>query len=165
MKRLLALPLLLGACAQLPGQNQYDWNDVGKATPVEFCKVIASRDVGITGRNTGGAAAVGMVAGAGAGSYIGNGTGSLWGALGGAIAGAVIANAAEQAAADRQGIEYTVTTHDGMTLTIVQNAKEGEARLKDGSRCMLQTSGGYQRVLPATGMPTKVKRPKKIAVE
>ena len=36
--------------------------------------------------------------------------------------------------------------------------------LAPGERVMVQNSGGYQRVLPASGLPTAVKRPQGIKV-
>lgn len=162
---LLALaPLMfLIGCAQ-PGQNRYDFNDVGKATTVEFGTIIASKPVDITGRNTGGGALVGGAAGLGAGSYIGSGSGQAWGQAGGMLAGALIGAMIEQAIADRTGIEYVITMHDGTTRTIVQNVGPNETAFQAGERVAVQTSGNYQRVLPASQFPEKIKRPKKIKV-
>src|SRR5437588_6734242 len=118
---LITVAVILAACAKQDGENQYSYKDVGQSTLVEFGTIVHVREVGITGQNSGAGALVGAGAGAGAGSYVGNGSGTAWAVAGGALAGAVIGAAAEQAAADRKGIEYTVTKENGQTVTIVQN--------------------------------------------
>jgi hypothetical protein len=102
--------------------------------------------------------------GAGAGSYVGNGSGQIWAAGAGLLAGAIAGAAAEQAAANSTGVEYVVTTEQGKTMTIVQNMNPGDVLLPTGSRVMVQTSGSYQRVLPADALPESIKRPKGIKV-
>jgi outer membrane lipoprotein SlyB len=160
---LIAATALLTACQQ-PGQNRYGYQDVGRATTVEFGTIISEREVDITGQNTGIGAGAGIAGGAIAGSYIGHGGGSLGAILAGALIAGVAGAAAEQAMADHKGIEYVVTEHNGETVTIVQNQKSDEPILKPHQRVMVQTSGSYQRVLPADDLPTEIKRPKKIAV-
>ena len=162
--RYLFAILPLAACAH-PGQNRYGFQDVGKPTAVSFGTVITSRPVEITGQNTGTGAAVGLGAGAAAGSAFGSGNGQLGAVLAGALIGAIAGGMTEQAMQDRTGIEYTVTLENGKTLTIVQNIHEDGKPLRKGQRVMVQESGAYSRVLPADDMPTKIKRPKKIAVE
>jgi outer membrane lipoprotein SlyB len=159
----LALALLTG-CTQ-PGQNRYGYQDVGHGAVVKFGTVITSREVDITGQNTGVGATAGALGGALGGSYIGNGGGSLAGMLAGALVAGVAGHMAEQAISDHKGIEYVVTEEDGQTVTVVQNKIDGESVLKKGQRVMVQTGLGYERVLPADDLPTKIKRPKKIAVE
>jgi len=166
-KTLIALSctaLLLSACAPKNSLNQYSYNDVGISTIVDFGTVITARQVGITGRNSGTGALVGAGVGAGAGSYVGSGSGNIWATLGGAVIGAAAGAAAEQAAANSTGIEYTVTTEHGDTMTIVQNQVSGEPVIASGSRVMVQTRGTYQRVIPADNLPTQIKRPKGIKV-
>lgn len=166
MKRLIALLLLasLTACAH-PGQNRYGYQDVGQASVVEFGTVVSERPVEITGQNTGLGATAGAASGALGGAYIGRGGGSLGAMLAGAVIAGVAGHMAEQAIADHKGIEYIVTLESDKTVTIVQNYVEGEPSIKVGQRVMVQTSGMYQRVLPADNLPTKIKRPKKIKVE
>lgn len=163
----LALSVLALTCltaCQHPGQNRYGWQDVGQATRVTFGTVISVREIEITGQNTGIGATTGVIAGAGAGSMIGSGNGSLAGLLAGAIVAGVAGAAIEQAASDRQGLEYIVTLEDGETNSIVQNKAEGDVTLKPGERVMVQTRGAYQRVLPADNLPEEIARPKKIEV-
>ena len=155
---------LLSAC-QHPGQNRYGYQDVGKATSVQFGTVISLRPVDITGKNTGTGALIGAAAGAGGASYIGSGTGSIGAALAGALIAGLAGHMTEQALSDRTGVEFVVTLEKGETNTIVHNKVEGDPEIKEGQRVMVQTSGDYQRVLPAEKLPTKVKRPKKIQVE
>lgn len=165
MKRLtIVLLLMLSACAHA-GQNRYNWQDVGQAAVVEFGTVISLRPVEITGQNTGVGAVAGAGGGAIAGSMIGSGNGSLAGMLAGAVVAGVAGHMAEQAIADHQGIEYVITLESGKTVTIVQNYVEGDPSIKAGQRVMIQTSGIYQRVLPADNLPTEIKRPKKIKVK
>lgn len=155
--------LLLASCAKGPSQNQYMAGEVGISRIVEFGTIITARQIGITGKNSGTGALVGAGIGAGAGSYV-HGDGQGWAVAGGLLAGAVAGAAAEQAAADRQGMEYVVTTEKGVTKTVVQNMEKGDVILRPGDRVMVQTSGSYQRVLPASAMPTSIKRPKGIKV-
>lgn len=143
-----AVLILLTACTQ-PGQSQYGFQDVGHATVVQYGEVTDSRPVDITGQNTGTGAMGGAAAGAIGGSAIGQGRGSLLALVGGAIIGGIAGHMAEQAIADRKGVELTIDLDDGKTITIVQNLKKEDAPLAIGTRCMVQTSGSYQRVLPS----------------
>lgn len=156
--------LMLAGCAVQDGQSQYSYKDVGQSTLTDFATVIAVREVGITGENTGAGALVGAGVGAGAGSYAGSGSGDAWAIAGGALAGAVIGSMAEQAAANRKGYEYVLTKENGQTITIVQNQNPEDRILQPGERVMVQTSGSYQRVLPASHLPEQIKRPKGIKV-
>lgn len=159
---LLIVSLLTGC--QQPGQNRYSYQDVGKNTEVVFGTVIKSREVDITGQNTGLGATAGAAGGALGGAYIGRGGGTLGAMLATAVVGGIAGHIAEQAISDHKGIEYIVTEENGKTVTIVQNKIEGEEILKKGSRVMVQTSGQYQRVLPADDLPEEIKRPKPIRV-
>ena len=155
---------ILAGCAQQPSQHVYNYDEVGKSTTVSFGTVLSSRIVDITGKNTGAGGLVGAGVGAGAGSYIGNDSGNVWATLGGALAGAIIGAAAEQAASNRNGIEYTVTLENGVTMTVVQEIAKGEAAIAQGARVMVQNTGGYQRVLPAAALPTAIAKPEGIKV-
>jgi outer membrane lipoprotein SlyB len=160
----IVLATLLTGCNQ-PGQNRYGYQDVGRNTEVEFGTVIKSREVDITGQNTGLGATAGAAGGALGGAYIGHGGGTLGAMLATAIIGGVAGHIAEQAIADHKGIEYVVTEANGKTVTIVQNKVDGDELMRKGTRVMIQTSGQYQRVLPADDLPTEVKRPKRIRVK
>ena len=133
---LIAVAILPTGCAKQPGQNQYGYQDVGQSTLVEFGTVVSVREVGITDQTTGAGALLGAGAGAGAGAYVGQGSGNAWAVAGGAIAGAVAGSALEQAAADRTGIEYTVTKENGQTVTIVQNQNKEDKVIQVGQRVM-----------------------------
>ena len=154
---------LLSGCTH-PGQNRYDYQDVGQASTVQFGTVVSEHSVEITGQNTGVGATAGALGGALGGSYIGSGGGSLAGMLAGAVIAGVAGHMAEQAISDHSGIEYVITTEKGETVTLVQNYVQGDPSIKVGQRVMVQTSGSYQRVLPADNLPTSIKRPKKIRV-
>ncbi len=162
----LVLCVLLAtvACAKQDGQNQYSYKDVGQSSLTDFATVISVREVGITGQNSGAGGLVGAGVGAGAGSYVGSGSGDVWAIAGGALAGAIIGSVAEQAAADKKGYEYVLTKESGQTVTIVQNQNKEDRMLQPGERVMLQSSGSYQRVLPAAALPTQIKRPEGIKV-
>lgn len=159
----LAAALLLG-CAARQSQNVYRHDEVGKTSAVSFGTIVASRQVDITGENSGAGAVVGAAAGAGAGSYIGSGSGEVWAVGAGLVIGALAGAAAEQAMNDRVGIEYVVTLESGVTLTLVQEIAKGEAMLAPGDRVIVQNTGGYQRVLPASHLPTEINRPQGIKV-
>lgn len=146
--RSLVALLLVSACAQ-PGQSQYGFQDVGKTTLVQFGVIDDERPVDITGQNTGTGATVGVAGGALAGSAFGQGRGTLGTMLIGAVIGGIAGAAAEQSISDHRGLQYTIDLDDGKTITIVQNIKKEDAPLAVGARCMVQTGGQYQRVLPS----------------
>lgn len=159
----LVVALMFSGCAR-QSQNTYRYDEVGRSSAVSFGTIVAVRPVDIIGQNTGLGAGLGATAGAGVGSQIGQGTGNAWAVVGGVIIGAVAGAIAEQAVADRTGVEYTVTLESGVTLTIVQETPQGERILGAGERVIVQNTGGYQRVLSATHLPTQIKRPAGIKV-
>jgi len=148
-----------------PGQNRYGYQEVGTTQVVEFGTVVAIREVDITGKNTGLGAAAGAAGGGIAGSAIGQGTGNAGAILGGVLVGAVAGALAEQAMADRTGLEYTIVLENGKTVTVVQEHKKEDRVFKPGERVMVQASGLYQRVLPADNIPTEMARPKGIKLK
>jgi outer membrane lipoprotein SlyB len=159
----IAALLVLAAC-QHPGQNVYRYDEVGKASLINFGTVVAVREVAVQGRNTGLGAATGAAAGGLAGSQFGSGGGSAAATLAGVIIGGIAGAMAEQGAANRTASEYTVVLETGVTMTVVQDHNDGERILQPGERVMLQVTGGTQRVLAAQGLPTEIKRPTGIAV-
>jgi outer membrane lipoprotein SlyB len=164
-KFLISCTLLLSLTAcETPGQNVYDFREAGQSVLVEFGTVVDVNPIKIKGPNSGVGAGVGAVAGAGAGSQVGNGNGAIAAAIGGAVIGAIAGGVAEQAMADKTGLVYTIVTEHGKTITIPQYFKKDEPVIKNGARVMVQTSGSYQRVLPADHLPTQIKRPKGIKV-
>lgn len=160
----LAALSIIPACAKPSGQSQYMHNEVGVSTIVQFATVLDVRPIDITGQNSGGGALAGGALGATAGSSAGNGSGQLAAMIGGAVIGAVAGHAAEQGLANSKGYEYTLITEAGTPMTVAQNHNEGDKVLQKGERVIVQTSGSYQRVLPASHLPTEVNRPKGIKV-
>lgn len=160
---LLVAPLILltlSACAQQSGYSQYQQGEVGISSIADYGTIVAARKIGITGKNSGAGGLAGGTLGAATGANMGGGNGQLVGMVGGAIVGAVAGAATEQAMADHVGIEYTVVKQNGDTITVAQNQNVGDPILAVGSRVIIQTSGSYQRVLSATSLPEKMKRPK-----
>ena len=157
---LLLLCCLTAACTKQNSLSQYSYRDVGQSTIVEFGTLLSSKPVGITGKNSGAGSMGGGLIGLAAGSNVGGGNGQLAAAVGGAIVGAVAGSVAEQALANSTGVEYIITKENGETITIVQNLGKGEAMIPTGKRVMVQTSGSYQRVIPADTIPETIKRPK-----
>ncbi|MFZ2871182.1 hypothetical protein [Zavarzinia sp.] len=157
--------LALTACAQRPSQDVYRHDEVGKSVAVSFGSVLSVREIEISGKNTGGAAVVGGAAGAIGGSQVGQGfAGPALGGLGAAVVGAAIGAVIEQAATDRKGLEYTIVLESGVAMTVVQEIADGEPKLPPGTRIIVQNSGGYQRVLSATDLPSEVVRPQGLKV-
>lgn len=160
----LMASLLASGCTQ-NGQNRYNYDEVGKTTVVKFGTVVATRTVDITGKNTGAGALVGGAAGGIAGNQIGHGGGNAVATLAGVVVGAVAGAVAEQAIADRTGLEYTIVLENGKTITIVQEQNKDDRVFAAGDRVMVQASGAYQRVLPTDNIPTEVNRPQGITVK
>lgn len=161
---LVLLALFLVGCAH-PSQNTYRYDEVGKTSAVSFGTVIAVREIDIIGENTGFGALVGGAAGAGAGSYVGSGSGNAWAIGAGAVTGLLAGAAAEQALSDRKGLEYTVMLESGVTITVAQEAPADERVIQPGERVIVQNTGGYQRVLPASNLPTEMPRPQGIQLQ
>jgi len=166
MRNLFFIVLLvsLSSCQRNVGQNRYNYNEVGQSTIVEYAVVVKTKEIDITGRNTGTGATAGALAGGVGGYQLGNGNGQLATTIGGALIGAVAGSVAEQAIADRKGYEYTVVTEDKKTKTIVQNQNKEDAVFRKGDRVMIQTAGTYQRVLSTDDLPDQIKRPKGIKI-
>jgi outer membrane lipoprotein SlyB len=170
MKRLALLAVAAVMSLTLSGcitdsQNTYGEADVGHVTEVEYGKVIKMRHVLVQGRNTGAGTLVGGAAGAGIGNAVASGGGRPAGAIIGLVAGLVAGTAAENQMQKQNGIEYTIVTHEGRTLMIVQVPAKDDEPIHVGQRIVIQTRGHYQRVLPADDLPDTVKRPKAMRVE
>lgn len=165
---LLLLTTSLAACTH-PDNSTYGALEAGQVKSVQFGTVVGSRTIDIHGLNSGGGAAVGGLGGAVAGASIGgNGVGVLAGLLVGGLLGA----GAEQLAQNRGGYEYTVTLETGQTVTTAQNAGD-DPMIEPGTRVMVQFGAPvcvrfncttYNRVIPATNLPTAIARPKNIKV-
>ena len=161
-KSLLLILLSFSALTACVGQsqNEYTFSEVGQSTLVEFGTVLRSRPIMIDKDASGVGAVMGGVAGAGAGSAVGGGHGRVYTGIAGGVAGAVIGNAAEHALGKENGIEYTIATEKGKVYTIAQVVKKDDMVFAPNTRVMVQTSGSYQRVLSADGIPTAIQRPK-----
>ena len=160
----VAFCVLLSACAANT-QNQFTSAEVGQQVEVEFGKIVAIRHVKIQHKDTGVGAGAGMLAGAGAGSAIGNGNGNGIAILGGMVIGGIAGAVAEHKLQNLRGIAYTITKRNGKTVVITQNIGKDDEPLSKGQSVMIETSGIYQRVLPAEDLPEKIKKPKDIKVE
>lgn len=160
---LLCAPLMLTAC-ETPSQNVYDYREAGQSVIVEFGTVVDVRDIKIKGPNSGAGAVAGGTAGGIAGAQVGNGDGQVAGAVAGVVIGAVAGAMAEQAIQDKQGKDFTIVLESGKAITVSQYFKKDEPIIQKGQRVMVQTSGSYQRVLPAEHLPEQIKRPKGIKV-
>jgi outer membrane lipoprotein SlyB len=156
--------VLLAGC-QNPSQNRYRAAEVGKSSAVSFATVLAVREIDVIGQNSGIGAAAGGAMGGVAGNQFGQSGGNLAATLGGALVGLAVGALAEQAINDRKGLEYTLILESGVTLTVTQELPGADEKmLAVGERVIVQNTGGYQRVLPASNLPTQVKRPQGLKV-
>ena len=138
-------------------RDVYDNKDVGKATPATTGQIAASRIVSIRGQTSdAGAAAGGVLGGAGAGMATDNG----WAAMMGAVLGAGLGYATERGINSREGIEYVIQLTDGRRIMLTQNRAGDEAPIPNGTPVLVQLGGKYSRVfpdptamLPAAGPP------------
>lgn len=154
MKKIIALLVstaMIAACVPQEKKNVYNENEVGKNTVVSFGKVLSFRNVKVEGNSSGIGALAGAGAGGLAGSAIGRGNGSLAGLIAGAVIGGVGGAIAEQKLRDQVGVEYIIRFASlDLTKSIVQTIQKEEAVISVGTCVMVQQSGDYQRVLPAT---------------
>lgn len=133
----------------------YDDKDVGKTAPAASGQIAASRIVSIRGQTSdAGAAAGGVLGGAGTGMATDNG----WAAMIGAVLGAGLGYATERGINSREGIEYVIQLSDGRRIMLTQNRDGDEAPIANGTPVLVQLGGKYRRVfpdptatLPATG--------------
>ena len=156
MKKFLmavAAVAMLAGCQQ-PGVGSYNSSEVGRASRVEFGRVVSSRPVHISGENTG----LGALGGAGAGGLLASGGHSTGAILAGGLAGALIGGVAEQQIANREGVEYVIALRDNDVITLTQNLNDGDQILPPGARVIIQQNGQFQRVIPADSMPTGITR-------
>jgi outer membrane lipoprotein SlyB len=131
---------------------------------LEFGTIITERQVDITGKNTGTGAILGGTAGGLVGSMVGRGGGNAAAIIGGLVVGAVAGAVAEQAMANRVGVDYTILLRNGKAITIVQEQQPRDRIFAPSERVMVQASGAYQRVLPTDNVPTEMNRPKGIEI-
>lgn len=136
--------LLLFGCAT-PSSTQYNTSEVGRTIETSPGSVISSRVVRIAGeRSPIGPLAGGALGGAGAGWGFQSG----WAAIIGAVIGAGTGYLAQNATSGGEGIEYIVHMDDGRTVTLVQNRASGEMPISNGTPVLVQLGGSnYSRVV------------------
>ena len=123
----------------------YNDKDVGKTAPVASGQIAASRIVSIRGQTSdAGAAAGGVLGGAGTGMATDNG----WAAMIGAVLGAGLGYATERGINSREGIEYVIQLSDGRRIMLTQNRDGDEAPIANGTPVLVQLGGKYRRVFP-----------------
>ncbi|SUS07065.1 exported hypothetical protein [uncultured Defluviicoccus sp.] len=123
----------------------YDNKDVGKTAPAASGQIAASRIVSIRGQTSdAGAAAGGVLGGAGTGMATDNG----WAAMIGAVLGAGLGYATERGINSREGIEYVIQLSDGRRIMLTQNRDGDEAPIANGTPVLVQLGGKYRRVFP-----------------
>lgn len=159
------ITILATGCSETSSQNVYDFSQAGQSVIVEFGTVLDVRPIKIKGPNSGLGGVTGAVAGGALASNAGQGNGQTAMVVGGAIIGAIAGNIAEQSLSDRVGRDFTIMLQTGKVITVSQYFKADEPIVKKGERVIVQTSGSYQRVLPAEHLPEKMKRPKGIKLE
>ena len=138
-------------------RDVYDDKDVGKTAPVTTGQIAASRIVSIRGQTSdAGAAAGGVLGGAGTGMATDNG----WAALMGAVLGAGLGYATERGVNSREGIEYVIQLSDGRRIMLTQNRDGGEAPIANGTPVLVQLGGKYRRVFPDPAAPLPAAGPK-----
>ena len=144
---LVALALVVGACAPLPpeGAPVYAPYQAYRPQTVETGFVEALKPVRIGGSRSGAGAATGAFVGGVGGSFVGgsweaNVAGMIIGTILGAITGAAI----EEGTTARDGYEVSVRLDNGGLLVVVQDAAVDA--LKAGDRVRVVSDGVTARV-------------------
>ncbi len=132
------LALSLGSCVQTPDSSTYSRAQMGRAATVMKGKILAIREVKISGESSGVGATAGAGSGAVAGSYLGGSSrGNILGAIGGAVVGGVAGSIAEQSLSASGAFEYIVQQENGQIIAIVQANSEN---LKVGNPVLILRS-------------------------
>jgi outer membrane lipoprotein SlyB len=145
---LAALSLLAGCAGPSKSGSTYSDREARRPMQVTTGTIQAIREVRLerdyqSGVGTAAGAAVGGIAG----SNVGGGKGAWVGSIAGAVLGGVAGSHAEKSLSDRPGLEITVRTDDGRTLSVVQEA--GNDRFVAGQRIRMLTDGyGQVRITP-----------------
>ena len=146
---MIGASLTLAGCARSLHPDEYARYETGAVSYSENGTVVSTRNVKIAGTRTGIGTGVGAIAGGVGGSHIGDGgLGSFFGALGFALLGGLVGTAAEEAATQQSGIEYTIAGDDGRTITVVQ--AQGGAVIVPGQRVTIIHGPERARVVPET---------------
>ena len=127
MKRIASFSLLavllvsLCACARNISPDSYAVGSVGQVNRAVRGKIISSREVDISGSQSGVGSTAGALAGGVAGSAIGGGVReNIVGAIGGAVVGGIAGGLIEEGPTRQRGMEYVIETANGSLITIVQ---------------------------------------------
>lgn len=152
--------LSLTACTTKPSQSVYRFDEAGRSVMVDYGTVVDLRPITIDEKGSGLGAIGGAAAGAAAGSGVGKGRGQDMAVVGGALIGGVTAGMIEDAFSDSEGVLYTIVMQDGRTITSPQYFNDNDTIIQKGDRVIVQTSGSFERVLPANNIPTEMNRPK-----
>lgn len=149
MKPIYLLPVaFLAACTPVESRGRYNQYEVGQQTELEYGKILAVKEVAITGENSGIGRNAGIGVGAMAGYQVGNGNGQLAGLVIGAIVGGIAGHIAEQEVAEKRGYEYIIKIEGSKKpRSVVQYQNKDDAVFQKGDNIMVQTSGSYQRVM------------------
>lgn len=112
--------LLASACTTNINPDTYTVGSTRTAQRSVPGVIIGARPVNVEGSNKTGTL-VGVAAGGVAGSAIGGGSrANILGAIGGAVLGGLAGSAIEKGVTNQTGVEYTVRTDNGETVTLVQ---------------------------------------------
>ena len=123
MKKLfvLALSIVLTACASNLDTNRYQTSAAGQINSVQEGVIINVRNVRIATENGGVGSLAGAVAGGAGGSMIGgNSAVNVIGAVGGAVLGGYLGSKAQEGLSTQNGIEYVVKLNNGKAITLTQ---------------------------------------------
>lgn len=140
---LLALALLLGACASSNSGSVYKRGEARQIQTVKTGVVESVRQVKLEGTKTPIGGGAGAVVGGVAGSSVGGGRGQIITSVLGAVVGGLAGAAAEEGLTRKDGIEITVKLDSGNLVAVVQEADEAFA---PGEKVRLVESGGITRV-------------------
>ncbi len=140
---LVAMAVLLTACASANSGSVYKRDEAGKAQTVKTGIVESVRGVKLEGTKTPIGTGAGAVVGGVAGSTVGHGKGSVVAAVVGAVAGGLAGSAIEEGVTRKDGIEITVKLDSGGLVAIVQEADE---QFHPGEKVRILESGGTSRV-------------------
>jgi len=140
--------LFLTACST-SDSDTYNAGDVGAVIDTSEATILSSRVVNIDGGDNSkvGAVAGGAVGGTAGYVVAGNNSARGLGVVLGTVIGAAAGYLAEDAAREREGIEYIVRMNDGRVVTLVQNRAEAEEPIANGTPVLVQYGQDYTRVI------------------
>ena len=117
---LLCMGLLASACTTNINPDTYSVGSTQRAQRSVSGVIVGARPVNVQGTSQTGTL-IGAAAGGVAGSAIGGSSrANILGAIGGAVLGGIAGNMVEKGITNQTGVEYTVRTNNGGTITLVQ---------------------------------------------